>query len=59
MSLTKEQESQLRAVKDKYPPNNGKKNRTVDEWVIIAEELARLNGEFIRINRLKKGNNNG
>lgn len=59
MSLTKEQEAQLRAVKDKYPPKNGNKNRTPEEWVVISEELARLNGEFIRINSLKKGNNNG
>lgn len=54
MDLTNEQEYQLRKVIDKYPPKNGKKNRTPDEWVIIAEELARLNGEFIRINNLKK-----
>jgi len=54
MALTEKQEDQLRKVIDKYPPKNGKKNRTPDEWVIIAEELARLNGEFIKLNNSKK-----
>jgi len=45
--MSKKELKEIKDVVKKNPPKNGKKNRTVDEWVNIAEQIGTIHYKYL------------